>query len=291
MCNASTRVIGIYDVEVTDKDGRDVLVFATNGQVFEFNDVNELRLQQLKLAKEHKEQVTIEITDISHFEDVLGLRNNITEIHRITPVKNSSKRLSNSFKNDYTPAMIENDYVTDFLNDSELSVLFRKMRNNNSKDSQCYNRAHIWAYEMRRSTERNRVVQPGKMWLYFTKKYIIEYKFKWWFHVAPYVTLRGQETVLDRKYLKEPIDLRGWTDFFIKPRSECHFIKRYSDFENNPLDGADDCFVMKTSVHYYQPYQMELLEKGKNPEQKKWEPWELKQAYKDSLGTSRYPRL
>ena len=289
--NASSRTIGIYDLEITDSYSRDIVVFTMNGQVYEFNDVSELNFLQLKLAKEHKERVTVEIAKTSHVEDAVGLRNSIIEIKRITPVKIFSNKIKNRLKKQYSPAMIENDYVTNFVNSDKLDALFKKLRNNHTEDSQCYNRAHIWSYEMRRYSEGGRRVQPGKMWLFFTRRYVLEYKFKWWFHVAPYVTLRGEDTVLDRKYLKAPIDLRGWTDFFIKPLTECPFIQRYSTFENNPSNGRDNCFVMKTSVHYYQPYQMELLEKGKNPEQKKWEDWELKQAYKDGLNTSHYPRL
>ena len=288
---ASTKVIGIFDLEATDRSGRDFVVFATDGQVYNFNDVSELNIEQLKQAKKYKEKVTVEVSNVSHFEDIQGLRNNIIDIKRITPVVRFSKRQKNELKNDYAPSMILNDYVTDFTNEDKLDAIFRSQRNNHREDSQCYNRAHIWSYEMRKHNEGGRVVQPGKMWLYFTKKYVREYKYKWWFHVAPYVTLQGEDTVMDRKYLKGPISLRGWTDFFIKPRTECPFIDRYSYYENNRSTATGDCYLMKTSVHYYQPYQMELIEKGENPEQKKWEDWELKQAYRDGLGTSRYPTL
>ena len=127
------------------------------------------------------------------------------------------------------------------------------------------------------------------MWLYFTKKYIRQYRFKWWFHVSPFVQLNGEDIVMDKKYLEGPISRRGWTDFFIKSRTKCPIISKYSDYERNPFRG--ECFLMRTSVHYYQPYQAELLEEGKNPEQKRWENWELKQAYKDGIGTNIYPSL
>lgn len=289
--NASTRSIGIVNIETVEGDESSFAIYATDGQIYEISDQDELTLEQAILAKENKEQVEIEVTEFSDSEDVLGLRSQILDLKRMSvatdeamaPAPDSNSKLL------YNPGLILNDYITNFRDESGADTVFRAQRTDTREKSQCYNRAHVWAWEMRRFTEGGNLVQPGKMWLYFTKKYIRSHRYKWWFHVAPFVQVRGQDTVMDRKFLNGPILRRGWTDFFIQPRTECPVITRYSQYENNPYVG--NCFLMRTSVHYYQPYQAENLENGRGREQTSWQQWELKQAYRDGVGSRSVPNL
>lgn len=284
---ASFKSIQVIDYEILNDGSGDIAIFSDDGQIYDLIEAIDVEVEIIKSAKTSRSRLIIKLSKNSHSEDLLGIRNNILEVGLASQSERSIISRGNT-KNDFSPTMLNNDYVTNFTSEKSVEQIFNSQNKRLREESQCYNRAHIWAYEMRKYREEGRPIQPGKMWLYFTKKYISEYRYKWWFHVAPYVTLRGKDFVLDRKFLSGPISLRGWTDFFIKPRTECPFISKYSQYRDIAHTG--DCLIMKTSVHYYQPYQMELLERGENPEQKKWEEWELKQAYKDGVGTSRYPR-
>lgn len=287
--NASTNLIGIEKIDTVEGDETSVAIYATNGLIYEIDSSDKETIEQAILAKENKQLISIEVTNFSESEDILGLRNQILDIERLSRRTDEFRARQNTNKFFYDPKQLNNDYVTNFRDQRRVDEIFRSQRTDVKEKSQCYNRAHVWSWEMRRYSENGRVVQPGKMWMYFTKKYIRAYRFKWWFHIAPYVQLNGEEVVMDKKFLRGPISTRGWTDFFIQPRTECQNISRYSQYENNPNDGH--CFLMRTSVHYYQPYQAENLEKGTGQEQTSWQQWELKQAYKDGVGSRRVPNL
>lgn len=290
--SAKTTVkVGISDIEQVKGESELYALFASNGQIYELEDSFNTHLAEARLALKNGERVILELTENSDVENVLGLRNNILNITR---VENTSSSLNSKVapkrtnKSLYNASSLLSDYITDFRSSRSVDRVFYEQRTKTRKKSQCYNRAHLWSWEMRKFSEGGRKVQPGKMWIYFTKRYISDYKYKWWFHVAPFVTLNGQDMVMDRKFLRTPVTRRAWSDFFIQPRTHCPLITRYSQYANNPYQG--NCFLMRTSVHYHQPYQIENLELG-HPVQRNWVEWELKIAYKDGAGKRKVPRL
>lgn len=99
-------------------------------------------------------------------------------------------------EDNYTPTIIESVEVA--------KGYFRESRYV-SKDSQCYNRAHIWSYEW--FLKHN--VNSNKTWIFFTRRYIRKFKFEWWFHVAPSVAVRESDGVIREKLmeLNTPADL------------------------------------------------------------------------------------
>ncbi len=117
--------------------------------------------------------------------------------------------------------------------------------------SQCYNRAHGWAFDM---WNRRRVV-TGKMFIFFSARYIRDYKYDWWFHVAPYVyvDVNGQkvEYILDREYMQVPRTRRGWTDYFMYNDAECREVSVYSHYRQN--QNSAWCFLMPKSMYFRQP--------------------------------------
>ncbi len=285
---AEKTTVGISEIEPVDGQSGTFAIYASDGEIYELEDVKNVNLAEARKALLNNEQVTLELNEFSSTEDALGMRNQILNIKRIPNLKNkkTSSRVNKSL---YDSASLLSDYITDFRSSSAVDRVFYSQRTDVKKKSQCYNRAHVWSYEMRKFSENGRKVQPGKMWIYFTKKYIRSYNYKWWFHVAPFVTLNGQDMVMDRKFLKSPVTRRNWSDFFITPRTHCPQISRYSQYKNNPFQG--DCFLMRTSVHYHQPYQAENVETGRGRPQVNWQEWELKAAYKDGVGKRRVPRL
>jgi hypothetical protein len=100
------------------------------------------------------------------------------------------------------------------------------------------------------------------MWVFFTRKYIREFSFDWWFHVSPYVHVvengKVRERIMDVKYSRGPVKLKQWTDIFLRNDAPCPLVEKYTDHANYPEFGS--CFVMKSSMYYYQPADLEWKE-------------------------------
>ena len=89
--------------------------------------------------------------------------------------------------------------------------------------------------------------------------------------------------------MKEPVDQKTWTDKFIKSQETCMEVNRYSNYSKNQQER--DCYIIKTSLFYWQPFQIENLE-TKNEQRKSWQKYELKKAYRNAKGWfSRVPNL
>lgn len=123
---------------------------------------------------------------------------------------------------------------------------------------QCYNMAHVRAYE----AWKYHGVNSQKIFLFFTKSYIRKYRFKWWFHVTPMVLVnnngKADQMVLDREWSKVPLPVKSWTDKFIKSKKACPVISKYSAYEQN--QETNDCYVYPISMYYWQPVHLIELE-------------------------------
>ena len=289
---AETKTVKISDIESVENKKGYFALYASDGEIYEIESKNTNLVEQAFKALQNNEAVSIELNSNSHSDDILGLRSQILSMTRAT-LENPSQAVTltttTTNKSLSSISSLLSDYITDFRSSSDLERVFSAQRRDTREDSQCYNRAHVWSWEMRKFSQRGRKVQPGKMWIFFTKKYIKEYDYKWWFHVAPFTKLKGRDMVMDRKFLRGPVTKRAWSDFFIQPRTKCTTTKRYSKYANNPYKGH--CFLIRTSVHYHQPYQIQKFETGENPVQRNWQEWELKLAYKDGVGKRRVPKL
>jgi hypothetical protein len=182
---------------------------------------------------------------------------------------------THSFSRDqapYSPSLLESAL--------EAEKLFQGMRADFDEKSQCYNRSHVWAYEWR--TEKN--LFTSKAWLFFTPQYIRKYKFDWWFHVAPYVHIFSnnvvKERLMDKKYARSPLKLKDWTDIFIKDKSHCPVVNDYSEYADYPE--SSPCYVMKSSMYYYRPLDLEEKELTEKIKQR-WVGSEVVEAYRDGF--------
>jgi len=184
----------------------------------------------------------------------------------ISPEKNSENPKS----------LIQNEYYKTVLPSiQDVEDLFQNGRRDYLEDSQCYQRAHIWAYEWRKKN-----IYSSKTWIFFTRRYIRKFNFEWWFHVAPSVhvsTHNGiKERILDLKYASAPLKLKNWTDIFIRDGSDCPIVENYTDQADYPESSS--CFVMKSSMYYYQPFELEL-EEINGIEKSTWIREEVTQSY------------
>jgi hypothetical protein len=165
---------------------------------------------------------------------------------------------------------------------SEADGLFSSLANLRHK-SQCYQRAHFWAHQM---WSRNSI-NSMKVFMFFTKKFIREHRYRWWFHVAPYVYVQGEEVVLDPEFLDATKTMDDWTAFFmmdthfVKPalysRPNCPEVANFTAYDDNQESAL--CYTLKLPMYYYQPTDAEALsEKGIRVEG--WREWDVKHSQK-----------
>lgn len=256
---ASTSLIThIHEIDY-GAPGDDVLVLLSSGHVaiIAGNQKSEI----LKLEDIQKQRKMIQL--------ILGNKREI-ESYEIIP---QEKALSVPLIGDeiYEPTRVENM--------EEARKLF-EMARFKDKESQCFNRAHSWVYEwFIKST-----LYSNKTWLFFTRKYIRKYKFEWWFHVAPSIQVMEEgmprEKIMDIKYTRGPISIKRWTDIFMRNDADCPLVSTYSDYANYPETGW--CYTMRTSMFYYQPFDIEMKETW-GTVKSNWNESDVQQAFLDAL--------
>jgi hypothetical protein len=137
---------------------------------------------------------------------------------------------------------------------NEAQNIFQNLNRRHQRDSQCYNRAHIWAFE-----EWRRIgLKSLKLFMFFTKSYIWEYKYDWWFHVTPLTYVGNTPYTLDRTFNRSPLSIKSWTLGFIKSRRDCPIIYRYSQYEQNQM--TEHCYLIPATMFFWQPRDLENSE-------------------------------
>ena len=68
---------------------------------------------------------------------------------------------------------------------------------------------------------------------------------------------------------------------FIASKQACPVVYNYTDYSQNQY--SSDCYVMKSSVFYWQPWQLENVEK-RNQSRQGWNRYEVKKAYRNAIG-------
>jgi len=166
-----------------------------------------------------------------------------------------AEKFSGELSSSYEPSVVSEELA---------QTLLRKQRKPNflQWNIQCYNMAHVRAYE----AWKNHGVNSMKMFLFFTNSYIRKHGSKWWFHVTPMVQVdingKSEERILDREWAKVPLDVKTWTDKFIKTKSACPVIRKYSSYEDH--QDTADCYVFPVSMYYWQPIHLIERERSGN---------------------------
>lgn len=150
------------------------------------------------------------------------------------------------------------------------------MRRQWTRDSQCYDRSHIWAYE--EAVYGQRYLQ--KAFLFFSDDYIARYNYPWWFHTAPYakVRLNGEvvDRVMDPGFAQYPLKFKLWTDLFMKNKAQCKVVEKYSGYSQH--GGEDDCYLILTTMYFWQPKDLEAYENS-GVLKTRYIDWEIRHAY------------
>lgn len=253
----------IHEIDYSQND--ETLIFLTSGKVLRLKATDQDLLPELTLHLEKKHTLWIQYSD----ERFLQYMKVIPSTQKPIPYNKSMKLFVK--QTNYRPSILANlDQARSFFYDAQ----------SNHKESQCYNRAHAWAYDWR--VKRN--LYSSKVWLFFTKRYIRKYKFEWWFHVAPMVQViinnEVKERMMDIKYARGPIKLKTWTDIFMRDSADCPVVEKYSDQADYPESGT--CFLMKSSMYYYQPLDLEQRE-VMGIEKSTWFEPEVRTAFLDAF--------
>ena len=147
---------------------------------------------------------------------------------------------------------------SDLQSFEQAEKVFKDMLNDGDKNrSQCFKRAHMWAYDMWSKSN----LYSEKIFMFYTKRYQILEKFDWWFHVAPMVRAGGVEYVMDGTFMKKPTPVKEWYSWFLHTdKITCPEISTYQEFENNHWNRL--CYIMKVPMYYFRPLDMENRDKN-----------------------------
>jgi hypothetical protein len=227
-----------YTVKINDIDiGRGTeshLLLLSDGQVGYLAPENKKSLEELTSIKD-KEQ-TIEI-DLNEKNQVLAYR-------EVAPLKKSitsfSEEDDKNFSYDPTEVSLES-----------AQGIFSRMRRDYQNRSQCYNRAHIWTYEEFKKSG----LKSLKVFMFFTRRYIRNYNYYWWFHVTPTVQTADGLRALDRRYTTGPMSLPTWTRKFVYSGRTCPMVDKYSDYRDH--QEVEDCYHIAVPMYFWQPYDID----------------------------------
>ncbi len=143
---------------------------------------------------------------------------------------------------------------------SMAATMFSRLNSDYGRSSECSNRAHVWAYE----EDKNHGIKSEKVYVLFTASYINRFRFKWWFHVAPLVSVKignsVEKFVLDYMFGRQPVTIKEWTDQFVFSRRACKETTHFSEYDVNPQ--TEDCYLMTDSMYTWTPYDLRDQERG-----------------------------
>lgn len=270
----------IHDILEPEAGEKEFIILATDGNVYDI-DADDTELVDMAYeALETKSIVTIDLNNLSFVKGIMNKKKGIKEIQFI----------SNEIP-EFAPLTLDAPTVVrDPLHNFDVSNLadmgtasryFSTMKTQTKWRSQCYNRAHVWSYELNSDYRIN----TGKMWIFFSAKYIKDYDYKWWFHVAPYVEVatEGEPVVLDREFSRRPQKLTEWKNVYMKNNARCLETQNYTTYEDNKWN--EWCFLIKSSMYYWQPFNLENLDK-EGTTKRGFVTSELKRAYSNAMKRS-----
>lgn len=229
----------IHSIDVAPKKGVSHLIKLENGRVIFVNHNDTDSLNAFKTSLKEQSLLNVEVDEKSNFLSAESVDDKSEPISReVEP----SARLS---------------YVPTVVSSAQASAIFKRMRRDYQNNSQCYNRAHIWTYEEWKKTG----LKSMKVFLFFTSRYIRNYRYKWWFHVAPMVSSSSGDLVLDRRYTSGPRLKDTWTKNFIYSGRKCPIVNNYYDYRNNQQ--TEDCYMIPTSMYFWQPWNIQARDNGR----------------------------
>ena len=165
---------------------------------------------------------------------------------------------------------------TDLQSPKDAQEIFDTMLNDGDKRrSQCFKRAHMWSFDMWSKLG----ISSEKIFIFYASRYImLEDDADWWFHVAPMVTVKGQQMVLDGTFMQKPVTVPEWKSFFIRSEKvNCPVITDYKKMSAPNAQYTKLCYLMKVPMYYFSPLDIENRD-TKGIERNQWVLEELQDA-------------
>lgn len=161
-----------------------------------------------------------------------------------------------NFSGEFIDKRNSQDKATVLPSLSRARSIFNGMNRSYKRNTECTDRAHVWAYE---EWKKHGLVS-SKMFMFFTNTYIRRYNFHWWFHVTPYVLVGSSNTeyMMDRRYTGGPRLRKTWSDVFIRSKRSCP-VTTYKHYRKNK-NGVEHCFHVKSNMYNRLPYHVRMQE-------------------------------
>lgn len=216
--------------DVTHHEGQWVLRFKNGRTGFLSSDKS--------LPSEYNPQLIFDV----ELDEQLKIRNLIPKQESSVSRKDESSIIDLQ-DDEYRPSILETQALA--------TSLFNSLNSTYQRQSECSDRAHVWSWELLNRQK----IRTEKIFVFFTASYINRYRFKWWFHVAPLVTVKNKEDnkkyVFDYVFLDSPKTIREWTNLFVFSKKECKFTTRFSEYDHNPQ--TEDCYLMTSPMYLWTP--------------------------------------
>ncbi len=140
---------------------------------------------------------------------------------------------------------------------ADVNAMYDRLNPKFRRISECTDRAHVWAFDEFKANG----IMSQKVFIFFTASYINRNHFKWWFHVAPLVSVNGSEPrVMDYRYMDHAGTIKEWTDMLVFSKRDCKMTDRFSEYDVNPQ--TEDCYMMIDSMYYRLPGELASMEQG-----------------------------
>jgi hypothetical protein len=227
------------------------LVKLQNGRVAFIKSSDKFLTKSIATSALSKETVEINLSNNAELISIRSVNDSMLFTDETPDFLAENKQLS------FTPTVLASEAAA--------NKMFQRLNPFYKRISECSNRAHVWSYE---EFSKNGI-KTEKAFVFFTAAYINRNRFKWWFHVAPMVSVKKkgkiEKLVMDYRYNHRPVTVKEWTDTFVFSKRECKETKKFSEYDVNPQ--TEDCYVIFTPMHYWVPrdiHNQELINHYKN---------------------------
>lgn len=151
---------------------------------------------------------------------------------------------------DPNPLMLEPErpeYNPTVLTEEQLQDFWSNLKVDYTRKSECSDRAFIWAFE----GWKKHGYQTEMVYALFTASYINRHRFKWWFHVAPLLSVKKgnkvEKMVIDHQFIDRPVSIKEWTDVMVFTKRDCKPTSKFSEYDVNPQ--TEDCYLMTSPMY------------------------------------------
>lgn len=240
---AVSETYRIENIDQGTKSGEPDLIYLSDGRVGFLSDAKSN--EALTATEAFKKDIPVEVS--------------LDKNNKVSALKLSNEKPAKEFLPE-TELAPQTDYTPTVLPDlASVNKIFKRMNRRWQNDSQCYNRAHVWNYEEFQRTG----LLSKKVFIFYTRRYIRDYRFGWWFHAIPTVLAQHEGTIVERyldpMFARSPLPQKGWTDLFIKSKRSCPVITKYSQYRDN--QETEHCYLHFSSMYYWQPRDLDNYER------------------------------